>query len=289
MIKTWILAARPKTLTAGIVPVLVGSAFAFQHGKYIWGVLVLALFCSLCIQIGTNFVNDASDFEKGADTEERLGPPRMAAMGLLSPRALYIGSAICFMLAFLGGLYLVAIGGWIILTIGLFSILFAIAYTKGPFPLAYLGLGDIFVFLFFGIISVLGTIYCHGADLDLHAIVLASIVGLLGVSLIAVNNLRDIPTDVKVGKKTLAVWMGDRGSRIYYSLLILGVFVLWLAETRLNPFFWLPLLTLPLALRNIQQVNAIQERRLFNRLLGASAGLQISFGLLAAISLVMGK
>lgn len=297
--KSWFLAARPKTLIAGLIPVVVGSAFAFSVGALQWAVFACALFGALAIQIGTNYVNDASDFEKGADTADRLGPARMAASGLLTPRALYGGAAIAFLVAFAFGAYLIAQSGPWMLLIGLVSIFFAVIYTAGPFPLAYLGLGDLFVMVFFGLVAVLGTVYAHtnaaapGSTLFLSptAILLALATGFHGMGLIAVNNLRDIPTDIRVGKKTLAVRLGDRASRFYVGTLEFLPYLCWLPIARQTGgwFAWLPYLSLPLAAANTVACFRITDRREFNGLLGRCAGLQLVFGLLASIALVLSR
>jgi 1,4-dihydroxy-2-naphthoate polyprenyltransferase len=284
----WLVAARPKTLVAGIVPVSMGSALAYQMGKFQPLVFFAALFGALAIQIGSNYVNDGADFEKGADTEERLGPPRMAAMGLLSPKALYLGAGISFLIAFLTGLYLVYTAGLGILVLGLVSILFAVIYTAGPFPLAYLGLGDFFVLIFFGLVAVLGTVYSHLQSINLEAIYLAFCTGIHGMALIAVNNLRDIPTDEKIGKKTLAVRMGDRGSRIYFSILQILPYFFWIPLAKMLPWGFLPFLALPIGFLNIYQALQIQDRREFNALLAKVAAHQLAFGALVVISMVLG-
>lgn len=284
----WIFAARPKTLVAGIIPVVLGSALAFSHQGFRPGVFFCALLGALAIQIGTNYVNDAADFERGADTNERLGPPRMAAAGLLTPRALYLGAAFAFTLATFAGAYLIAHAGLWMLAIGLFSIFFATIYTAGPFPLAYLGLGDLFVLVFFGLVAVLGTVYAHLQALPPEAIYLALAVGLHGVALIAVNNLRDIPTDTKAGKKTLAVRLGDRASRVYYAVLLFAPYLCWLAFLPLVPglYGYLPFFSIPLAFLNARRGFTIQYRPDFNSLLGKTAALQLLFGLLAAGALL---
>jgi 1,4-dihydroxy-2-naphthoate octaprenyltransferase len=287
----WIAAARPKTLAAGLVPVLLGSALAFQQGGFQFGVFFCALFGALAIQVGTNYVNDASDFERGADTEDRLGPARMAASGLIKPRALYVGAGACFVLAFLFGLYLVAQAGIWILVIGLVSILFAVAYTAGPFPLAYLGLGDLFVLLFFGLVAVTGTAFAHLGTVGADAIYLSLACGCQGMTLIAINNLRDIPTDIRAGKKTLAVRLGDKISRVYVATVALLPFAFWwpIAAKMSGVVGLLPILSVPLALHIANSCIRIADRRGFNPLLAKAALLQLSFGVLAAISLVASR
>lgn len=285
----WIAAARPKTLVAGFIPVLVGSAWAYQRQGFQLWIFVAALLGCIAIQIGTNYVNDASDFEKGADTEERLGPPRMAASGKLTPRALYLAAGFSFFIAFLFGLYLIFNVGLPILAIGVFSIFFAIIYTAGPFPLAYLGLGDLFVLIFFGFVAVLGTVYSHLHIIDLESFFISLAIGLQGVSLIAVNNLRDIPTDRKVGKKTFSVRIGDRASRYYYSFLLFIPYIFWfpVAQSIHSWIAYLPILSLPLAIANTRNCFAIKDRKQFNALLGKTAALQCAFGILAALSMVI--
>lgn len=287
----WIAAARLKTLVAGLVPVVLGSAFAFHQGAFQLGIFLSSLFAALAIQVGTNYVNDASDFEKGADTKDRLGPPRMAASGLLTPRALYVGAAVCFFIALLFGSYLILQAGLWMLWIGLASIFFAIIYTAGPFPLAYLGLGDLFVLIFFGLVAVLGTVFAHVGFVETSAVYLALATGFHGMGLIAVNNLRDIPTDILAGKKTFAVRLGDRASRVYYSILELLPYLCWAPVASVIPgvFAFLPYFSLPLALLNIFACFRIQDRRDFNGLLARSAALQLLFGLLASLALVLSK
>lgn len=287
----WFAAARPKTLVAGLVPVVLGSAFAFHQGAFQLGIFLAALFGALAIQVGTNYVNDASDFERGADTKDRLGPPRMAAAGLLTPRSLYVGAGVCFLVALAFGAYLIAAAGPWMLAIGLCSIFFAVIYTAGPFPLAYLGLGDLFVLIFFGLVAVLGTVFAHVGFVATGAIWLALATGFHGMGLIAVNNLRDIPTDVLAGKKTLAVRLGDRASRVYVAILEFLPFLCWvpLARSLGGWAAWLPLLALPLALANSIRCFRISDRREFNALLAKCAALQLLFGLLASAALVASR
>lgn len=284
----WFAAARPKTLVAGLVPVVLGSAFAYHLGAFHLGVFLCALFGALAIQVGTNYVNDASDFERGADTAERLGPARMAASGLLTPRALYIGAGACFLLALLFGIFLILQAGAWMLVIGLASIFFAVIYTAGPFPLAYLGLGDLFVLIFFGLVAVLGTVFAHVGFVPAAASWIALATGFHGMGLIAVNNLRDIPTDIVAGKKTLAVRLGDRASRYYVAVLEFAPYLCWtpLALGLSGWQAWLPFASLPLAAANTFKVFRIHDRREFNSLLAKCAALQLLFGLLATAALV---
>lgn len=286
----WVAAARPKTLTAGAIPVFVGSALAASQKHFNFWAFAAALVGALAIQVGTNYVNDAADHLKGADTEERLGPARMAAQGLLTPRALFIGAGIAFLVSFIAGLYLVYIAGWPLLAIGLISILCGIAYTAGPFPLAYWGLGDLFVFIFFGLVAVCGTYYVHTLELNSLSLAIAALVGLQGVTLIAVNNTRDIPTDLKAQKKTLSVRLGDRGARLYTTCTILLPFVflpLVVFFYKLSFLVLLPLLALPLAFLNMRALFVVQGKG-FNPLLARSALLQLLFGALLSLGFWLG-
>ncbi len=284
----WILAARPKTLVAGFVPVAIGSALAFRAGKFQPLVFLAALFGAIFIQIGSNYVNDGADFEKGADTDDRLGPPRMAASGALTPKALYVGAGICFALAFTLGMYLVFVAGWGIFALGITSILFAAAYTAGPFPLAYLGLGDLFVLIFFGLAAVLGTFYSHTQALSSAALSLAFATGIHGMALIAINNLRDIPTDEKIGKRTLAVRMGDQGSRWYFAILQILPYFFWIPFVQTLSYGWLPFFALAFAVANIRSAFRIEDRRVFNQLLAKVAAHQLVYGILVVVALVIG-
>jgi 1,4-dihydroxy-2-naphthoate polyprenyltransferase len=256
-VQPWIMASRPKTLPAAVAPVLVGAALAIQaHVFDLWAVLA-ALFAALMLQIGANYANDLFDFRRGADSEGRLGPTRVTTTGLLTPRQVAVGMWISFGLASLAGLYLIYLGGWPILLVGVLSILAAIAYTAGPLPLGYHGLGDLAVFLFFGLIAVVGTFYVQAKYLTWVTIVAAVPMGALITAILVVNNIRDADTDRQAGKHTLAVLLGRRGARIEFLSLILIAYitplVLWLG---FGMRFWvlLPILTIPLALRLIRAV-----------------------------------
>lgn len=288
----WVNAARPKTLSAGIVPVLVASALAAHDGAFRPLIFLAAMLGCIFIQVATNYINDGADFLRGADTHERLGPPRMAQMGVLSPKSLFIAAGICFFLALLCGTYLILQAGWPILAIGLVSIVCAIAYTAGPLPLAYLGLGDAFVLIFFGFVAVLGTYFSHTRNFGGEASALiALIVGFQGMSLICVNNTRDIPTDKKVGKKTMAVRMGRRASNFYYGFtqLLPFLFLTILAGFLRSYWFFVPALTLPLALKNSSEIFRAEGGAVFQHLLGNTAKLQMLFGLLLSAALLLAR
>jgi len=215
-LKLWILASRPKTLWAGIAPVIIGTALAQGDGKMHLLSAVAALVASLLIQIATNFSNDYFDFIHGADTKERIGPKRVTQSGLVKPEVVKIAFILTFLLAFIVGLYLIWRGGWPILTIGIFSIILGLLYTGGPFPLGYHGLGDIVVLIFFGPVAVGGTYYVQALEITPVVLIAGLSPGLLSMALLTVNNLRDIHTDRKAGKKTLAVRFGKFFTRMEY-------------------------------------------------------------------------
>jgi 1,4-dihydroxy-2-naphthoate octaprenyltransferase len=283
-VQSWLLATRPKTLTAAVVPILTGTALANVHqGSFSWSILIYCLLSATFIQIGTNLVNDAVDFKKGADTAQRIGPRRVTQSGLFTYQQVLIAAAICFILALLFGIPLVQQGGIPIVVIGLISILMGYSYTSGPFPLAYLGLGDLFVVLFFGIISVGGVFYLQTGQIDLSSIVLGLQIGFLSTVLIAINNLRDVAGDRKVGKKTLAVRFGEKFVRWeIFSLLTLpflaGVYWCFWQDRFLA--FLMPLFILPLALKIAKLVFETEPSPLYNKFLGMSALVHMLFGLL---------
>jgi 1,4-dihydroxy-2-naphthoate polyprenyltransferase len=283
----WLLASRPKTLSAAAVPVLVGTACAGARGHVSWGPALAALFGALFLQIGANFANDVFDYEKGADTAARLGPTRAVQAGLLSPKSMRIGMALVFGLALALGLYLTSVAGPVILLIGLVSIASAIAYTGGPYPLGYHGLGDVFVFVFFGLVAVCGTAYVEIAQVPALAWWCALPVGALATAILVVNNLRDRTTDLGAGKRTLAVRFG-RGFALtqYRALLIVSYLVpVGLAAARVaGPEVLLPLVSVPLALKTERAVSSTEGRAL-NALLAATAKLLLVFGVLFSLGL----
>lgn len=288
--RAWVLAARPATLTAALAPVAVGSACAFAEGVLRPGPGLAAVLGAILLQIGANFANDVYDFEKGADTAERLGPTRAVQAGLLDPRSIRIGMAVVFGLALLVGAYLAFAAGPVIVAIGLCSIAAAILYTGGPYPLGYYGLGDVFVFLFFGFVAVAGTTFVHTLTLSGLSLVAALPMGALSTAILVVNNLRDRETDARVGKRTLAVRLGRRGALAEYVLLFAlayGTPVALLASGRLGPSVLLPLLTLPLAAGVLRRVLA-GEGRALNPLLGQTARLLLLFALSFALGIALG-
>lgn len=285
---SWILALRPKTLTAALVPNVVATALVKASGFEIhWWISVTALLASFLIQIATNFINDAIDFDKGADTETRTGPRRVTQTGLLSRKQVMAGAYFCLALAFALGIPLVIEGGWPIVIIGVASLLLAYGYTGGPFPLAYLGLGDLFVILFFGVIAVGGTFFLHTHTYGPLALIAGLQVGLFATVLIAINNLRDAPQDKLVGKKTLAVRFGIRFARIEITVMAYLPFLLGIAY--ISPGWkwagYAPLIVVPLAGRLVRGIWKSEPGPVMNRFLAIAAGLQMAFGFALAIGL----
>ena len=250
--RIWLMAARPRTLPAAVAPVLVGTALADEAGTFKLATFVAALLGALFIQIGTNLSNDYSDARRGADTEDRLGPVRVTAGGLVPPRQVLVATYVAFGLAVLAGSYLIATAGWELLLIGVASILAGVLYTGGPRPYGYEGLGELFVFLFFGVVAVAGSYFAQVERWDWEAFVLAVPVGLLASAILVVNNVRDLETDRRAGKRTLAVRMGRERTRTLYVAMLALAFVTaplpWLLGS-LSAWLLLVLLALPLRRR----------------------------------------
>lgn len=288
-LKLWALASRPKTLTAAFVPVAVGTALAFAHGRAQPLAALAALLGAFFIQIGTNFANDLFDFRKGADTAERLGPMRVTSSGLVSQRQIAAATVIAFALAMLCGVYLVWLAGWPLVAVGLVSIACGVAYTGGPFPLAYNALGDVFVFIFFGLVAVAGTYYVQALTVDPAAWVIAPHVGATGTAILVVNNLRDVDTDRKVGKNTLAVVLGKRFSRIQYIALLVLAFAIAPVAVALGygTWTWLaPLLAIPMAVSLVRSIYR-EEGRALNAVLAKTAKFQLICGVLFALGIAL--
>lgn len=245
------MAARPRTLPAAIAPVLVGTSLAIRVGRFHALAFVAALLGAMLIQIGTNLSNDYSDARRGADADDRLGPVRVTAGGLVPPRQVLVATYVTFALAVLVGVYLIAVAGWILLAVGAASILAGVLYTGGPRPYGYEGLGEVFVFLFFGIVAVTGSYFVQRRNLPWEAFVLAIPVGLLIAAILVVNNVRDIESDRRAGKLTLAVRMGRSAIRALFVAMLLGAFasglVCWIAGP-LSAWLLLTLLAAPLAI-----------------------------------------
>jgi 1,4-dihydroxy-2-naphthoate octaprenyltransferase len=285
----WLIAIRVPTLPAAVVPVLVGSALAAREGAFDTVIFVVTMLAALWIQIGTNLANDYFDYAKGADTAERLGPTRVTQSGLIPPTTVRTAMLLSFGLAALCGVYLIVVGGWPILVIGLCAIICGIAYTGGPFPLGYHGLGDLFTFVFFGLVAVLGTYFLYTGVLSTAAWLVSLPVAMLVTAIIVVNNLRDAPTDAKAGKRTLAVIFGERFARVEYWALVIGAYltlpVIWLSDSA-TTWVLLPLLSLPLTVPLLRLI-ASGSGRALNTGLKGTGRLHMVFGALLAIGLLV--
>ncbi len=283
----WIQAARLRTLPAAVVPVVVGTAVAHSAGGVAWGPALAALAGSLAIQIGTNFANDVFDAEKGADGPDRLGPTRAVATGLITAVAMKRAMIIAFAIATGFGGYLASVGGWPVVAIGLASIASGIAYTGGPWPLGYHGLGDLFVMIFFGFVAVCGTAYVQLATVPCLAVWAAIPVGALATAIIVVNNLRDRLQDVRVGKRTLAVRLGRGGALAEYAILLGASYAvaIGLAVTSQHGWLLLPLASLPLAIVRMRALVRAVTGPEFNDCLAATGKLLLAYGVLFAVGL----
>ena len=288
-LNSWLLASRPKTLLAAVVPVMVGSALAVSMNKFFLPYSLVALLCSVLIQVGTNFTNDLYDYFKGSDTVKRKGPRRVLASGLISVKEMKLAIILVFGLTFLLGLYLVYSVGILILWVGIFSIFAGIIYTAGPYPLAYNGLGDVFVFIFFGIIGTMGTFYLHTQEISILSFVVSIPVGALITNILVVNNYRDIDEDREANKKTLAVVTGRIFTRWQFILLItLSYLTTILLYLNFNYSLWilLPLFTIPIAGILIRMFYTLNGEEL-NKTLELSAKFAGVFGLLLSIGLIV--
>jgi 1,4-dihydroxy-2-naphthoate octaprenyltransferase len=278
----WILAIRPRTLPAAAAGVITGSALAWRDGFFRLDAALACLLTALLLQIGSNLANDVFDFERGTDTPERLGPVRVTQAGLLTPSQVKVGMAAVFGLAALLGLYLAWLGGWPILFIGIAAILSAIAYTGGPFPLGYYGLGDLFVFLFFGLAAVAGTYYVQAGSVSAAAWWMAIPPGLIITAILVVNNLRDLENDRGAGKRTLAVILGERATKIQYLICMAAAYLVLPLAAGLNVIPWSSLatwLSLPLAILSARVV-LTQQGRSLNAALAGTGQTALLFSLL---------
>ena len=284
----WLAATRPATLPAAVAPVLVGAAAAADE-RFRLLVFLATMAAALLLQIGTNLANDLFDFERGADTSERLGPTRVTQAGLIAPEHVRLGTILAFAAAVAIGVYLLYIGGWPILAVGVLAILAGVAYTGGPWPFGYHGLGDIVVFVFFGLVAVTGTYYQQTGAVDSSAAVAALPVGKTVTAILVVNNLRDIETDRRAGKRTLAVLLGARATRAQYALLTLGAYatVPFLLLTDASAWVLLSWLSLPLALLLNRSVLQGESGRALNPILQRTGQLHFAFGALLALGLLL--
>jgi len=290
--RIWLMAARIRTLPASVAPVLVGTALAgflhVFHPLRFFAALVGAMF----IQVGTNLSNDYSDARRGADAEDRLGPVRVTAGGLVPPRRVLLATYISFGVAVLAGIYLIAVAGWQLLLVGAASILAGVLYTGGPRPYGYEGLGELFVFLFFGIVAVAGSFFVQVKHLDWEAFALAVPVGLLAASILVVNNLRDIETDRRAGKRTLAVRLGRSRTRSLFAAMVYISYLLapvtWLFGP-LTAWVMLPWLTLPIAAGIARQVRNRMDGASLNQALAQAGMLQLAFCTLLSAGLLLSR
>jgi 1,4-dihydroxy-2-naphthoate octaprenyltransferase len=289
---TWMLAARPRTLPAAIAPVVLGSATAIADKSFVWLPAAAALIVALLLQIGANLANDYFDYLKGIDTQDRLGPPRVTQSGLIPAKQVKTGIILTLFLSLIPGIYLLTVGGLPVLIIGLACICAALAYSGGPFPLASHGLGDLFVFIFFGLVAVCGTYYVQALQLTPLVWLMGVIEGLLITAILVVNNLRDIQSDRQAGKHTLAVIIGIRGSRIEYVLLLAGAYaipiILWLSG-RMSAWVLLPLTSMPTALSLIRLILKNPGDPILNQALAKTAKLALIYSLLLSIGLILLK
>ncbi len=288
----WMMAARPKTLPAGIAPVLVGTALAGYMHVFHPLRFVAALLGSILIQVGTNLSNDYSDARRGADTADRLGPVRVTAGGLVPPRQVLIATYVTFGLAVLCGVYLVAVAGWQLLLIGVASILAGVLYTGGPKPYGYEGLGELFVFLFFGVAAVAGSYFVQMSSFSWESLALSVPVGLIASALLVVNNTRDIETDRRANKRTLAVRLGRQRARMMYAAMIYLAYPLALVTWLLGPLKpWLLLcwLSLPIAASVVRIVSTHTDGPSLNAALARTGRLQLVFCVLLSAGLLLSR
>jgi 1,4-dihydroxy-2-naphthoate polyprenyltransferase len=287
--RIWLMAARPRTLPAAIAPVLVGTSLAIEQGIFHPVSFLAALLGSIFIQVGTNLANDYSDARRGADTEDRLGPVRVTAGGLAPPRQVLLATYITFGMAVLCGVYLIIVAGPELLLVGVASILAGVTYTGGPKPYGYEGLGEIMVFLFFGVVAVVGSYYVQIQELPWQAFVLSVPVGLLAAAILVVNNVRDLETDRRAGKRTLAVRLGRERTRGLYAGIVGGAFVAaivpWLAGS-LTAWLALCWLAIPLAVPVIRTVADKTDGPSLNGALAATGKLQLAFCLLLSAGIL---
>jgi 1,4-dihydroxy-2-naphthoate polyprenyltransferase len=289
--RIWLMAARPRTLPAAVAPVLVGTALAATGDTFKPLTLLAALIGALFIQVGTNLSNDYSDARRGADTDDRLGPVRVTAGGLVPPRQVLIATYVAFGVAVLAGTYLIATAGWELLLVGAASILAGVLYTGGPRPYGYEGLGEVFVFLFFGVVAVTGSYFAQTETLDWEALVLAVPVGLLASAILVVNNVRDLETDRRAGKRTLAVRLGRERARTLFAAMVAGAFLSaplpWLLGS-LSPWLLLSWLAAPLAAPLVRVVRTRTDGPSLNAALAGTGRLQLAFCVLLSAGLLAG-
>ena len=284
--REWLAGTRPRTLPAAVVPVLIGSGVALGYDRFSWWRALLALVVALALQVGVNFANDYSDGVRGSD-ERRVGPVRLVAAGLAPPRQVLLAAFGCFCVAGLAGLALAAVTSWWLVAAGAACIAAAWFYTGGPRPYGYSGLGEIFVFVFFGVAAVAGTAYVQMSALSWLGLAASVPAGLLACALLMVNNLRDIGTDAQAGKRTLAVKLGDARSRVAYVLMLLAPFGVAALLAFFRPLTLVTAMALPLARLPIRSVRAGASGPALVRALGQTGRLQLAFGIAFTIGLAI--
>ena len=289
-LQAWILAARPQTLMVSVAPVLLGAVLASEVTPLDLSVLAAAMLGAICIQIGTNLFNDYADFGKGADGEDRLGPPRACANGWLQPRQVLAAVWVCFALATAAGLYLTWVAGWPVVVIGIASLICGVAYTGGPWPLAYVGIADLFVFVFFGLVAVGGTYFVLAGGLSAEALFGGAALGCLATAVLAVNNLRDRDGDARVGKRTLAVRYGEAFARGQYVFLVTAAALFVVVVALFVPgagIGWLaPLALAPWLVQLVRDAYRLNGKEL-NELLKKTAVAELSFAFLLGAGILL--
>ena len=289
--RAWVMACRPRTLTAAIAPVAAGTGLAHMHGGFAALPALAALFGAMLIQVGTNLANDYYDYQKGGDSEGRLGPVRVTQAGLIEGRAVLRGALVAFALATGAGVYLAVVAGWPVVAIGVAGIASGIAYTGGPYPLGYHGLGDLFVFVFFGLVAVAGTSYVQVLAFRPDSLTAGVALGAASTAILVVNNLRDVQTDALAGKRTLAVRMGRRWTQAQYVFLVgltAAVPPAGMALHGWSPWVLLSLCALPAVVQPLALVLTFREPALLNRGLAGTARFLGLFGVLLGLGFVLG-
>lgn len=289
-LRPWWLAARPKTLPAAAVPVLVGTALAAQAGAFVPTAAALCLAFALLVQIGTNYANDYFDFVQGADTPARVGPTRAVAAGWVAPAAMCRAAVLVFAAAFVVGLGLVPFGGWWLVPLGLACIASGVAYTASPFRLGYRGLGDVFVFLFFGLVAVGATFYVQAGRVSFESLLVGAAIGALAANLLVANNYRDRETDAQAGKRTTVVRFGERFGRAQFAA---GFLLSWAVPVALwvrgaSPWVLMPLALAPLGVQAMRRLRPQANPAELIALLGRSAAYLAGYGVLLALGLALG-
>ena len=291
-VRIWAMAARPRTLPAAIAPVFVGSAAAayVADDHFRWCAFIAALIGSIFIQIGTNLANDYSDAKRGADTADRLGPVRVTSSGLIAPKRVLIATWIAFGIAAVAGIYLATVAGWIIILVGVLSIAAGVLYTGGPRPYGYAGLGEFFVFLFFGVVAVNGSYYVQLEEIDALPLLLSVGVGFLSTAILVVNNIRDLDTDRRAGKNTLAVRIGRERARGLYGALVGGAFLMVPVAIAAGDGPWIAMLAwlaAPLAIKPLAAVRTRTDGPSLNEALAQTGALLAAYSVLLSVGLLI--